>query len=295
MSDKPQIEVLEERWVEFYDDTILAALVSVAGATKIVVPVRPVCEVLGINWPPQWQRIRRDTVLQTTVIEVITVARDGKRRKMAALPIEFLHGWLFGITDTQVKAEYREKITLYRRECFTVLATAFQADLLLPDTSTTPTAAPTAAEQGMTLTQIYDLGMAIAQMAKQQMALEGRVDDTHALATDAQGLAAHAHARLDKAAEVIRALQRRTATLEDKLHPHAYITDEQATHISLLVKALAELLGEQDRSKNQYQGIFGELYRRFGVSSYKLIRIEQYDAVLAFLEQWRTTVAGAGG
>ncbi|NJL06338.1 MAG: hypothetical protein HC911_15815 [Chloroflexaceae bacterium] len=93
-------------------------------------------------------------------------------------------------------------------------------------------------------------------------------------------------------AHVTVRLQRRTATLEDKLHPHASITDEQATHVAQLAKALAELLGEQDRSKNHYQGIFGELYRRFGVSSYKLIRIEQYDAVLAFLEQWRGSVAG---
>ncbi len=43
--------------------------------------------------------------------------------------------------------------------------------------------------------------------------------------------------------------------------------------------------------KNHYQGIFAELYRRFGVSSYKLIRQEQYAAVLAFLEQWRQSSA----
>ncbi|NJL06188.1 MAG: hypothetical protein HC911_15045 [Chloroflexaceae bacterium] len=57
--------------------------------------------------------------------------------------------------------------------------------------------------------------------------------------------------------------------------------------------------GRQQRAglggKNHYQGIFGELYRHFGVSSYKLIRIEQYDAVLAFLEQWReAAMRGAG-
>ncbi|NJL06339.1 MAG: hypothetical protein HC911_15820 [Chloroflexaceae bacterium] len=296
MSDKPQIEVLEERWVEFYDDAILAMLVRMDGMPHVLVPVRPICHVLGINWSPQRLRINRDEVLRSCVIKLITqVPGDIQRREHLCLPLEYLHGWLFGIGATQVNAEYREKITLYRRECFRTLSAAFQAELLLPDTSTTPTAPPPAAEQGMTLTQIYDLGMAIAQMAKQQMDLEGRVDATHALATDAQGLATHAHARLDKAAEVIRALQRRTAMLEDKLHPHAYITDEQAAHIAQLVKALAELLGEQDRSKNQYQGIFGELYRRFGVSSYKLIRIEQYDAVLAFLEQWRGSVAGGAG
>ncbi|NJL06717.1 MAG: hypothetical protein HC911_17805, partial [Chloroflexaceae bacterium] len=132
MSDKPQIEVLEERWVEFYDDTILAMLVRMDGAVRVLVPVRPVCEVLGVDWNGQYQRIRRDDVLGSTMCEIHTVARDGKRRKMTALPLEYLHGWLFGIGATQVKAEYREKITLYRRECFRALSAAFQAELLLP-------------------------------------------------------------------------------------------------------------------------------------------------------------------
>jgi hypothetical protein len=200
-----------------------------------------------------------------------TTARDGKRYKMLALPLEYLHGWLFGISASQVKEEFRDKITLYRRECFTVLSAAFQADPALPDKEDPPAT-------GMTLSQVRDLGLAIAQMAEQQLALEGRVDETHALATQA-------HGRLDKAADVINSLQRRTYKLEDKLHPHAYITEEQAAHVSTVVKSLAEMLTRQ-KGKNQYQGVFSELYRRFGVPSYKHIRQEQYDSVLAFLDDW---------
>jgi quinol monooxygenase YgiN len=81
-------------------------------------------------------------------------------------------------------------------------------------------------------------------------------------------------------------IQVRLGTVEDKLHPHISITDEQAAHISTVVKALAELLTRQ-KGKNQYQSVFAELYRRFGVSSYKHIRQEQYSDVLAFLEEWR--------
>jgi hypothetical protein len=42
----------------------------------------------------------------------------------------------------------------------------------------------------------------------------------------------------------------------------------------------------RQKGKNQYQGVYGELHRRFGVSSYTMIRQEQYDSVLAFLEDW---------
>jgi hypothetical protein len=68
------------------------------------------------------------------------------------------------------------------------------------------------------------------------------------------------------------------------------VTEDQAETISTTVKALAELLSLKDSSKNHYQGIFAELYRRFGVSSYKNIRIERYESVLAFLEDWRQSI-----
>jgi hypothetical protein len=273
VSDKPAIEVLEERQVDFYGDTILAILIRRDSEILVVVPVRPICQVLGINWPAQWQRIRRDDVLTTCVVKITTqVPGDTQRREHICLPLDYLHGWLFGITTSQVNEKYRERISLYRRECFQALSAVFQGDLALPE----PTSSK--GESGMTLAQIRDLGAALMQMAEQQMALEGRVDETHALATQA-------HGRLDKAADVINSLQHRTYKLEDKLHPHAYITEEQAAHVSTVVKSLAEMLTRQ-KGKNQYQGVFSELYRRFGVPSYKHIRQEQYDSVLAFLDDW---------
>ena len=59
---------------------------------------------------------------------------------------------------------------------------------------------------------------------------------------------------------------------------------------ALIAHARAELLTSRDPSKNHYQSIFADLYRRFEVSSYKLIRQDQYQAVLAFLDDWRRTL-----
>jgi hypothetical protein len=278
VSEQQHVEVIEEREVEFYGDTILAALARVDGKPTIIVPVRPVCEVLGINWPSQWHRIKRDDVLGSTVVEMTTVARDGKRRKMAALPIEHLHGWLFGVSASQVKAEHREKITLYRRECFQVLSAAFSADLLLPDRAAEPN------EEGMTLAQIRDLGLAISQMADQQMKLSGRVDENYHLASDA-------HERLDKAANVIRALQRRMGAVEERLGPGEKITSRQQAELQDRVKGLAHLLTERDPSKNHFQGVWGALNKQMNVASYKDITQDQYDAAVRFLEAWMHTLS----
>jgi len=76
------------------------------------------------------------------------------------------------------------------------------------------------------------------------------------------------------------------------LNPATLITDDQAETISATVKALAELMTSKAQGKNHYQGIFSELYRCYGVSSYKNIRLEQYGQVLPFLDDWRESVSG---
>lgn len=75
--------------------------------------------------------------------------------------------------------------------------------------------------------------------------------------------------------------------LEKRLLPGCHITEAQAVEEGQAVKALAEFLTNQDKSKNHYQGVYQELYRRFGVSSYKNIRADQFTAVVKFLEDLR--------
>jgi hypothetical protein len=80
--------------------------------------------------------------------------------------------------------------------------------------------------------------------------------------------------------------------LEDRLHPASYIAEEQAATVQSAVNAIAMELTKRDPSKNHFQGIHGELHRRFKVRSYNLIRQEQYTSVLAFLDEWHAAVMG---
>jgi hypothetical protein len=70
------------------------------------------------------------------------------------------------------------------------------------------------------------------------------------------------------------------------LHPSTYITDAQAAEIQNAVAAVAMALTQRDPSKNHFQSIHAELHRRYKAKSYSLIRVEQYGAVLKFLEEW---------
>jgi septal ring factor EnvC (AmiA/AmiB activator) len=130
------------------------------------------------------------------------------------------------------------------------------------------------------------MGLAIAQLAEQQMALESRVDYVEGTVTTISTRVDRSDERLDRAAQVVGQLQQRLGAVERKLEPGAVVTDEQAAEISNHVKALAQLLTQKDPSKNHYQSIFGELYRRFRTSSYKNVRKDQYQDVMKFLDEW---------
>lgn len=263
---------IEEKSIDFYGDTVFAILVEKDGEKEVYVPIKPISDALGLDWSGQYQRIQRDAELSEVceLIGVTTIKSERRRGRpeYLSVPLEFLAGWLFGVSTNRVKPELREKVRRYKLECYRVLHAHFQGESLVKRT------------EGSTLAQVRGLALAIAQMAEQQMAMEETVEKV-------DGKASTALARVDRAAEVVRAINRRLSAVETRVIPGAHISDDQAQEIATQVKALAELLTSKEQGKNHYQGIFAELYRRFGVSSYKLIRQEHYEGVLQFLEDWR--------
>lgn len=85
------------------------------------IAMRPVCENIGLDWASQYSRIKRDDVLNSTIVIITMVAEDGKDRQMFCLPIEYLNGWLFGIDVNRCKPEIRETLIKYKKECYQAL------------------------------------------------------------------------------------------------------------------------------------------------------------------------------
>ncbi|MGO3868944.1 MAG: phage antirepressor N-terminal domain-containing protein [Alcaligenes sp.] len=87
-----------------------------------LVAMRSICDAIGVQWEAQLKRIKRDPVLSTCVsIMDIQVFGDQQRRPTACLPLEYLNGWLFGISTSRVKPEIRQRLEDYQRECYQVL------------------------------------------------------------------------------------------------------------------------------------------------------------------------------
>ncbi len=260
------LTIIEQRTVIFYDDEITAVLIEVEGRQSIYVPVRPICDFLGVSWQGQNRRIKGDEVLSgmsmsvnITLTDIEPSSRRPKTSRMLCLPLEFINGFLFGINPKRVKPEVKENLIRYQMECYRVLADAF----LQQGTAVSNTEA--------SLIQVREMGLAIARMAEEQIEFDRRLNKTET--------------RLDQAAIIVGDVRKRLTAVEQKLTNNTAVTDEQASQISQAVKSIAMLL-EQQSGRNEFQGVYGELYRRFGITSYKLLPAEKFANAMQFLTEW---------
>ncbi len=242
-----------QREVQFYGDQITA--VQTDDGT-VYIPVRPVCDLLGVAWSPQRRRINRDPVLSEEMKGVTVTVTPGGKQEMLCLPLDYISGFLFGINADRVKPELRERVIRYQRECYKVLAEAFADGRL---TASPPLDDLVAA--GGDAAEAYKIAEAILKLARHQLFMESRIE-SHEL-------------RLEE--------------LEAKLSDDVHVSDAQAAQLSQAVKAVAIILGKQT-GRNEFGGVYGELYRRYNCSSYKLLPKKDFEDALNWLNEWKASL-----
>ena len=118
----------------------------------------------------------------------------------------------------------------------------------------------------------YRMAVALQIMARQQLILESRVDehDSHLQAHD-----------------------QRLEAIETQIgDSDRYITPDQAMQLSQAVKTVAMKLSKAS-GRNEYGGVYGELYRKFGITSYKQLPAAKFDETMEWLNEWRESIEGA--
>ena len=222
------------------------------------------CSALGIDSQAQTRRIRRQDVLADGFKGVANIATPGGPQTATMLRVDLVPLWLSGIRTSAVSEAVRPKLQKFQREAAKVLWEAFQegrltADPLLDELLQSDSPA----------VQAYRTALAVLQLAKYQVLLEGRLQTAE---TQLVSLGD----RLDQV----------EATLGD---PGRYVTPEQAAQISQAVKAVALVLSKRS-SRNEYGAVYGQLYRDFGVTSYKQIPSRRFDEVMNYLTDWHQSL-----
>ena len=259
------LAVVDQKEVQFYNDTIVAVRVH---SGEVFVPIRPICDNLGIALAGQRERINRDPVL-SEVVTSVSVTLTQQAREMLCLPLKYIPGWLFGVNADRVKPELRDAVIRYQKECYDVLSAAFTEGRLTADP-----AFDDLVRADSPAAQAYRMAQAMLQLARQQLLLEARLAD--------------AGARLD--AHDVR-LEQIESALGDR---GRFITPEQASEISQAVKSIATALHKKS-GRNEYGAIYGEFYRKFGIPSYRELPARRFDEAVRFLADWFAEVSGQAG
>lgn len=260
-------ESLIQKTVVFYGDEIVAVQEAESGV--IYVPVGRLCDNLGIQRRNQMDRLRDHEVLAQGLASV-SVQTEGGPQSTECLRLDLIPLWLTTINAKRVHGDVRAKLVRYQVEAASVLWAAFRNDIL-------PTAERHIEERPRSGAEIaLDIATAIQHLAHQQLEIERSIEGMHG--------------RMDGMARFLRDFAQRTdhrlSALELSLSPQAAITAEQAAELVLAVKAVGQALSGADRRQNGYQLVYSELYRRYGVSSYKNLPRASYTEVLTWLHEW---------
>jgi hypothetical protein len=257
------LAVTEQKTVEFYGDDIVAIR---ATDGTVYIPVRPICELLGVDWNGQRRRINRDAVLSQEIQGVDVTSTPGGTQTMLCLPLDYISGFLFGLNPDRTKPELRDRIIRYQRECYKVLNEAFQEGRLTADPSFSELL-----NADSPAAQAYRMARAVMELARNQVLLESRLES-------------HGY-RLD---DHERRLEDVEATLGDT---GRLVTPDQASQISQAVKAVAIALGKKS-GRNEFGGVYGELYRKFGITGYKQLPAAKFQGAMVWLNEWREELEG---
>ena len=254
MTDKA-LTTVEQKIVEFYDDELLAVRTKDG---QIYVAIRQMCNALGIDYRSQLRRIQSDEdLLAGGYQRVVIMTTHRGRQRAGALRVDLVPVWLAGLDTARVREEVRDKLKEYKRNVARVLWEAFQEGRL--------TASPTfdeLLEKDSPAVNAYKIALAVVELARNQILIESRLDEHEGR------------------------LEQIEATLGD---PGSHVTPDQASQISQAVKAVAITLGKQTK-KNEFGAVYGEMYRKFGITSYKLLPARRFQECMDWLTEWHASL-----
>ena len=261
MAENNNLVPLEQRIVEFYGDELVAVRVDNG---RVYVSLRHMCQALDIDMTAQRQRIQRHNVLNEG-LGVCKIQTPGGMQNSYVLRVDLVPLWLTGIRTSMIQQEIRAKLENFQKEAAAVLWEAFQEGRLTADPQF-----ETLLHQNTDAVQAYKMAMAVVKLARQQILLEGRLGDTEL--------------RLDN-------VEDRLATVEEQLSGSQTVTEDQASQLSQAVKTVAIALGKQTK-KNEFGAVYGEMYRKFGITSYKLLPANRFTETMDWLTEWHQQIVG---
>ena len=101
--------------ISFYNDKI--QMIDHNG--EPYVPVKPLCERLGLDWGGQWSKFKARP--ERWGIGIISIPSEGGSQETTCIPLRKVPAWLYSIHSNKVAPHLKEVVERYQAECDQVL------------------------------------------------------------------------------------------------------------------------------------------------------------------------------
>ena len=239
----------------FYGETFEVVL---ADDRKLYVPLRRLCDALGIDYSSQRKRVLRDEAIQDTLVTIPmeTPYQNSVRvQEVSCLWLNRLPYWLGTIDAARIKPELKETVVRFKREFAEVAWAAFRTEILPADI-----------------------------LAELDTYLPAPAQEYHQLMDDAAQLRQNLNTALTQQGEQLEQLEQRLSGLEARLAGTDFINSAQQQRYLEMVGMLGEAL-KKKKAGNQAI-VHNQVKREFRVPSYQLIPESEFGRVVQFLARW---------
>ena len=250
------MEIKEQYPFKFVDQVFEVYLTD---TMQFVIPLRPLCDALGLSNSAQLSRVKRDVILAKHLhilrTKVVGVDGKGQMQDTACIAIQRLDYWMGGIDHERVSPELRDRVIQYKEEFADAVYAYFRSQRLPEDV----------------------LAELDANLPPKQREFHRAMDHAAAL-----------HQKLlDEHAQRLQKIDERVAALEARLAGTDFINHDQAKQYIDAVSILGDMLKtSKTKMASPYAVIHNEVKKKFRVGSYQLIPEKEFPQVLDFLAKW---------
>jgi len=225
---------------------------------KFLVPLKPICDVLGLAWNGQNDRTNRDPVLADHIFKIRApiLRSDGvaQKQEVLCITVQRLHYWFGGISTLRAKPEYQEKLIVWKSRMADALYAYFRSETF-PEEVRAELDAAAPPEQR----EFYRLMEEAAALRRQMGEHGGRLGG----------------------------LEKRVNDLEMRLVGTDMISMAECQQYLTAVGVLGDMLKEQKtKMASPYAVIHARVKTEFKVPSYQMIPANKFPAVLKYLVDW---------
>jgi hypothetical protein len=280
----------EQKEIDVHGDPVVALRTEDG---LIWVPIRHMCEALGVDRVGQLQRIQRDPVLSKYLTTLPVTLPDGRTYEMDCLPLKYIRGWLFGINASRVKEAIREKLIRYQEEVIEIIDRAFSQ--VLPSDPLDEAMIEALRENAIQQAQLWETVLAERRRLRVTEQLVQELDDRvsdHDRVLWQQGQA------LGQALEELMALRQEQSAIVTQWSdltrllpaPSDPIGPSEKAAIKALVDDLVAAAQERGvrlgQGRNDYPAVWDAFKRRWDLAKYDELPRARYEEAVQWLKGW---------